>query len=142
MAQQAQPAWSALPVRERVRCLKKTQAHLVDNADELAEIIARDNGKTRTDALSTEVLPAAMAIDYYCRKANDLLSDRCLMPGNLLMANKLSRLVRVPYGVVGIISPWNYPFSIPFSEVIMGLLGRQCGPAESRHGNPVGGSRH
>ena len=31
-------------------------------------------------------------------------------------------MVRVPYGVVGIISPWNYPFTIPFSEVVMGLL--------------------
>ena len=121
-ARKAQPAWSQRPIRERVRCLKRVQAYLVDHADELAEIIARDNGKTRTDALSAEVLPAAMAIDYYCRKTNSFLGDKRLMPGNLLMANKASTLVRVPYGVVGIISPWNYPFSIPFSEVVMGLL--------------------
>jgi succinate-semialdehyde dehydrogenase/glutarate-semialdehyde dehydrogenase len=38
------------------------------------------------------------------------------------MANKSSKIIRVPYGVVGIISPWNYPFSIPFSEVVMALL--------------------
>ena len=38
------------------------------------------------------------------------------------MFNKRSRLYRVPYGVVGVISPWNYPFSIPFAEVAMALL--------------------
>jgi succinate-semialdehyde dehydrogenase/glutarate-semialdehyde dehydrogenase len=38
------------------------------------------------------------------------------------MFNKRSRLVYKPYGVVGIISPWNYPFAIPFSEVVMALL--------------------
>ncbi len=121
-ARRAQPAWSALHLPKRIECLKRVQAYIVDNADELAEIIARDNGKTRTDALAAEVLPAAMAVDYYCRKAKSFLGDKRLMPGNLLMANKVSRLVRVPYGVVGIISPWNYPFSIPFSEVVMGLL--------------------
>jgi acyl-CoA reductase-like NAD-dependent aldehyde dehydrogenase len=121
-ARRAQPAWAGLPLRERVRCLRRVQAHLSDTADELAEIIARDNGKTRTDALSTEVLPAVMALDYYCRTARSFLGDKRLMPANVLMANKASTLVRVPYGVIGIISPWNYPFSIPFSEVVMGLL--------------------
>ena len=121
-ARQAQAAWSALPVARRVQHMKRVRAYITANADELAEIISRDNGKTRTDALATEVLPATMAIDYYNRRANALLRDKRLMPGNLLMANKVSRLVRVPFGVIGIISPWNYPFSIPFSEVVMGLL--------------------
>ena len=39
-----------------------------------------------------------------------------------MLINKRSRIVRMPFGVVGIISPWNYPFSIPYSEVVMGLL--------------------
>ena len=96
--------------------------HLADRADELADIISRDNGKTRTDALSAEVLPAIMALDYYCRKAPSLLKDRRLIPASWTMANKAAINIRVPYGVVGIISPWNYPFSIPFSEVVMALL--------------------
>jgi acyl-CoA reductase-like NAD-dependent aldehyde dehydrogenase len=121
-ARQVQPAWSQRPVRERVRYLNRVRAYIAENADELAEIISRDNGKTRTDALASEVLPAAMAVDYYCRNAVAFLKDRRIRPGNLLMANKVSRIIRVPYGVVGIISPWNYPFSIPFSEVVMALL--------------------
>jgi succinate-semialdehyde dehydrogenase/glutarate-semialdehyde dehydrogenase len=121
-ARAVQPAWSALPVGRRVSRLKCIGRYIADNADELAEIISRDNGKTRMDALSIEVLPAVMAVDYYCRKARSFLKERRPMPGNLLMANKRSRICRVPYGVLGIISPWNYPFSIPLSEAVMGLL--------------------
>jgi len=63
-----------------------------------------------------------MAVDFYCRKAKAFLKDRRLLPASWLQAYKAAKLVRVPYGVVGIISPWNYPFSIPFSEVIMALV--------------------
>ena len=122
MPRQAQPQWAALGVKERVARIRLLRDYLVTHTDELADIIARDNGKTRVDALLTEVLPATLAADYYCRKAPSFLKDRRLMPATLLTAFKASRIIRVPFGVVGIISPWNYPFSIPFSEVIMALL--------------------
>ena len=118
----AQAAWAALTVKERAKRLKPLSAWLTAHADELAGTISKDNGKTRTDALAAEVLPAALAADFYCRKANGFLKDRRLMPGTLFMANKAAKIARVPYGVIGIISPWNYPFAIPFSEVVMALL--------------------
>lgn len=121
-ARQAQQEWALLPIRLRAARLRRIREYLTRHADELANIISKDNGKTRIDALASEVLPAAMAVDYYCRKARSFLRDRRLMPSNWLMANKSSKIIRVPYGVVGIISPWNYPFSIPFSEVVMALV--------------------
>ena len=121
-ARAAQPAWTALTVSARAKLLRPLRAYIAEHADELAGIISSDNGKTRTDAMAAEVLPAAMATDYYCRKAKGMLKDRRMLPASLLMANKASKIVRVPYGVMGIISPWNYPFSIPFSEVVMALL--------------------
>ncbi|MBC7171446.1 MAG: aldehyde dehydrogenase family protein, partial [Polyangiaceae bacterium] len=45
-----------------------------------------------------------------------------LSMGSILFANKRNELHRIPLGVVGIISPWNYPLSIPFGEVVMGLM--------------------
>jgi acyl-CoA reductase-like NAD-dependent aldehyde dehydrogenase len=122
LARDAQPEWAALPVKVRVKFLKRIQDYILENADELADIISRDNGKTRTDAMATEVLPAALALDYYCRKAKSFLKGRYILPGSILLANKISKILRVPYGVVGIISPWNYPFAIPFSEIVMALL--------------------
>ena len=121
-ARAAQPGWEATPLKERRRAMMRVRDYLASHADELAEIISKDNGKTRVDALVTEILPAAMAVSYYVRKAKGFLKDKHPFPANLLLANKLSLVRRVPYGVISIISPWNYPFSIPFSEVVMGLL--------------------
>ncbi len=121
-AREAQKAWGALPVKKRVRYMRAIRNYLVDNSDRLSETIARDNGKLRIDAFATEVLPSAMAISYYAKHAKKFLNDIKLGTGNILFLNKRSKVARVPFGVVGIISPWNYPFTIPFSEVIMGLL--------------------
>ena len=121
-ARAAQPAWAALPVRARCDAIRRVRDLIVKRADALAETIARDNGKTRVDALAAEVLPAAMSADYYAKMAPRWLAPKSLTPGNVLLLNKRSHLVRVPFGVVGVISPWNYPFSIPFAEIVMGLL--------------------
>lgn len=119
---EAWPAWAATPLKHRIRMMRRVRDHIVAHADDLARTVARDNGKTLTDAMATEVVHAAMAVSYYSRKARCFLADRATGLGTIVLANKASRVRRVPFGVVGVISPWNYPFSIPFSEVVMGLL--------------------
>jgi succinate-semialdehyde dehydrogenase/glutarate-semialdehyde dehydrogenase len=121
-ARKAQASWEALPYRERARRLKKAGAYLAGHIDDITGIIRRDNGKLDLDALATEVLPAVMALDYYVKQGGRFLRSRPIGGGNALMVNKKSRLIYKPYGVVGIISPWNYPFAIPFSEAVMALL--------------------
>jgi acyl-CoA reductase-like NAD-dependent aldehyde dehydrogenase len=118
----AQPAWRATPIRERVRKIRKIERHLMDRLDDMARILAEDDGKLRFDALTTEIIPAVLATRYYCKNARRFLRSRRLNPSSLILANKVSRIRYEPFGVVGIISPWNYPFSIAYSEVIMGLL--------------------
>lgn len=118
----AQRAWAETPLVKRISCLTKVRRYIVSNADQLADVIASDNGKTRVDALATEILPAAMSLSYYCNHAEQFLKPRTLTPGNIALSFKTSKVVRAPYGVVGIISPWNYPYAIPFSEIVMGLL--------------------
>ncbi|MGE5389993.1 MAG: aldehyde dehydrogenase family protein [Deltaproteobacteria bacterium] len=121
-AREAQKGWAALPVRERARYILRIRDYLVEHIDELSETISRDNGKTMSDAMSGEILPAIMAVTYYCRHAVKFLQDRSLKPAHPILLNKRARIVRVPWGVVAVIAPWNYPFAIPFSEVIMALL--------------------
>jgi succinate-semialdehyde dehydrogenase/glutarate-semialdehyde dehydrogenase len=121
-ARLAQPAWQALPVKKKTAYVMKFAEYIQKNSDKIAQIISQDNGKTLFDALFAEVGPATLATSYYCKNAARFLADRTLKAGNIMLMNKRSRIVRVPYGVVGIISPWNYPFAIPFSEVVMGLL--------------------
>jgi succinate-semialdehyde dehydrogenase/glutarate-semialdehyde dehydrogenase len=121
-AKVAQESWARVEVRERVRHMLRVRTYLVEHAEKIAEVISQDNGKTRVDALATEVLPAAMAVDYYSKQAKNFLKTRYICPANILLLHKFSKIVRIPYGVVGVISPWNYPFSIPFSEVVTALL--------------------
>ncbi len=122
LARGAQKRWASLSFAERKSHIVKMRDYIVDNAEELASIVSRDNGKSRIDALSTEVLPAALAADWYANNAAELLAPKKLSMGSVLFANKRNELHRVPLGVVGIISPWNYPLSIPFGEIVMGLM--------------------
>jgi len=121
-ARPAQEAWAQTPVRERMACVQAMGRAIVDSADDIAEIISRSTGKTRMDALSTEVLPGALMASYYARIAPRMLRPRTLRRSSILFFNKVSRLTRVPFGVIGVISPWNYPFGIPLHEVIPALL--------------------
>jgi succinate-semialdehyde dehydrogenase/glutarate-semialdehyde dehydrogenase len=121
-ARKAQNIWAELSYNERARRIKKAGHCLAEKRDEVTEIIHRENGKLKIDALAAEVIPALMAIPYYIKQGRRLCKPQKISGGNILMVYKQSLMVYKPWGVVGIISPWNYPFSIPFSEVIMALL--------------------
>lgn len=121
-SRKAQAEWAALPPRSRLAACRRLRDYMLQDADAIAAVISRDNGKTRVDAMSTEVFPTLMALAYYMKKARTFLRPTPLGSGNLLLINKRSRLLHHPYGVIGVISPWNYPFAIPFSDVVMGLL--------------------
>jgi len=121
-AREAQKLWEEIDVNEKCRLILKIRSFLLDNSDRIAFTISQDNGKTVVEALATEVIPTTMAVTYYVKKAKSFLKDKRLSAGNILFIYKRSKIKRIPFGIVGIISPWNYPFAIPFSEVIMGLL--------------------
>jgi len=121
-AKLAQEIWEKKSFTERKGHLLKIRDYLASHADELSEIISKDSGKTRVDAISTEVLASAMAITYYAKNGAKVLRRKKLSGGSILTINKRSYVDRVPYGVIGIISPWNYPFAIPFHEVSMALI--------------------
>ena len=120
-ARQAFSSWSNLTIKERINYLRPLKKYLVNNADEIATTISNNNGKTRIDAIASEVLHASIALDYYCRKAPRFLKPKRVAAGNITFFYKHGKIFRVPYGVVAIISPWNYPLSIPFSEIAYDL---------------------
>jgi acyl-CoA reductase-like NAD-dependent aldehyde dehydrogenase len=121
-ARAAQATWALTPLRERMKIARALGKEIVARADEIALVVSRSTGKTRMDALSTDVFPGALAASYYARIAPEMLAPRILRRSSILFFNKVSRLTRVPFGVIGIISPWNYPFGIPLHEVIPALL--------------------
>ena len=93
-----------------------------EHRDEVASLICREAGKPAAEALATEVLVVLDAAEFCIRNAHRFLRDEPLPHGNPVMKTKRGKLVREPYGVIGIISPWNYPFSIPAIETLAALV--------------------
>lgn len=121
-ARRAQQIWAQKSFAQRRKHLTKMRDYIRDHADELARLISDSNGKTRMDALITEVLPCQLACDWYGKNAAKVLAPERRGPSSLLWMGKRSEVRHEPLGVVGIISPWNYPLSIPFGEILMGLM--------------------
>jgi succinate-semialdehyde dehydrogenase/glutarate-semialdehyde dehydrogenase len=125
-ARAAQPTWADRPVRERLRVIRNFQQALHRDVDAVASLIAEETGKPKAEALAAEVLVTLDATRFLLKEVPRLFQRERVAHGNLAMRAKRAYLQREPYGTVGIISPWNYPFSIPASEVLAALA---CGNA-------------
>jgi len=121
-ARAAQPAWAELGVRRRIEVLRDFQAKLHARKSEIAAAITREAGKPVAEALITEVLVVLDAARFLIDNAWALLHDKPVPHGNLATKLKRGSLLRAPHGVIGIISPWNYPFSIPATETLAALV--------------------
>jgi acyl-CoA reductase-like NAD-dependent aldehyde dehydrogenase len=121
-ARPAQVPWAEIGVRRRIAVLREFQHRLHEKKSQIAEAITREAGKPVAEALTTEVLVVLDAARFLIENAHRLLRDEPVPHGGLATKLKSGRLVREPYGVVGIISPWNYPFSIPATETLTALV--------------------
>ncbi|MGC1450669.1 MAG: aldehyde dehydrogenase family protein [Candidatus Sulfotelmatobacter sp.] len=121
-ARSAQAAWSELGLRKRIDVLREFQRKLYEKKSEIAAAITREVGKPLVEALVTEVLVVLDAARFLIDNAWGLLRDEPVPHGNLVTKLKSGWLVREPHGVIGIISPWNYPFSIPATETLAALV--------------------
>ena len=121
-ARAAQPDWQARGVRNRIRVLHRFQQILLARKSEIARRITQEAGKPEAEALTTEVLVVLAAARFLSENGFELLRDEPLPHGDPVLKTKSGRILREPYGVIGIISPWNYPFSIPATEAMSALL--------------------
>jgi acyl-CoA reductase-like NAD-dependent aldehyde dehydrogenase len=121
-ARAAQSAWAEIGVRNRIAVLRQFQRRVLEKKSEIATAITREAGKPLAEALTTEVLVVLDAARFLIDNAYRLLRDHPVPHGNLATKLKTGWLVHEPYGVVAIISPWNYPFSIPATETLAALV--------------------
>ncbi len=117
----AQLRWAATPVRERLKILQRFADLLCDQKEAVAAIIGREAGKPEAEALSTEILVVLDTVKYLKNTLPGFLRPEPIPHGNPAMKLKRGTLLREPYGVVGIISPWNYPFSVPSVQTLTAL---------------------
>jgi succinate-semialdehyde dehydrogenase/glutarate-semialdehyde dehydrogenase len=121
-AREASPAWARTDVRERSRALQRLRGAVVDEADEIARLVQREQGKPTAEAHAAEVLPALETLKHLARHAEELLREDTPESQQVLLAHKDARVVLEPWGVVLVITPWNYPFGLPLPLVAAALV--------------------
>ncbi|MCG3171878.1 MAG: Succinate-semialdehyde dehydrogenase [NADP(+)] GabD [Myxococcota bacterium] len=119
-ARAAQPAWAALSIEERCRKLIRYRELLAARCDEFAGAISRENGKPAIEGILHEVVPMIALTNYFTRRAAKILAPHRI--STMPLVYKSSYIHYKPRGVVGIISPWNFPFNLPFGDVVMALI--------------------
>jgi acyl-CoA reductase-like NAD-dependent aldehyde dehydrogenase len=118
----ARPAaewWAGLGFAGRAERLGAWRARLAGRTAELAELIHREGGKPVDDAM-IELATAIEHLHWAPRNAERVLGSRRVRPG-LLVANLAATLEYQPYGVVGVIGPWNYPVFTPLGSIVYAL---------------------
>lgn len=116
-AQQAFPAWSAMTSVARGRVLSKASQLIEARKAELAEALTREEGKTLAE--STGEVQRTADIFRFFGGLGYILGGQTIphdLPGNLLYT------VRQPLGVVGLITPWNFPIAIPGWKIAPALI--------------------
>jgi acyl-CoA reductase-like NAD-dependent aldehyde dehydrogenase len=125
-ARAAQPAWAARSPRERAAILARFHEVLYRRRDEVAALVTRESGKPYVDAFGVDVTVALDFARWNARALPQFLRGRWRGAAGVVMWRKRVRFDRKPLGVIGIISPWNYPFFLP-AACSMPALG--CGNA-------------
>jgi succinate-semialdehyde dehydrogenase/glutarate-semialdehyde dehydrogenase len=125
-ARDAQQSWGAQPPRLRSRVMVRAARVLYDRMDEVAERISREQGKPLLEAMLHDISTGIEHALWCASEVPKLLRSERVRSPQLTYRAKKHVLHYEPVGVVGIISPWNFPFGIPFSEVAIALA---CGNA-------------
>src|SRR5258707_6981400 len=121
-ARAAQPDWNAWGIRVRLKILRRFQQILLAHKTDIARRITQEAGKPAVEALVTEVLVVLDAARFLIDNAFAILREEQLPHGNLALKTKSGRILHEPYGVIGIMWPWNYPFSIPATEDMVAIV--------------------
>ena len=122
-ARAAQPGWEALGFEGRARVMRRAQKWMVDHAARVIDTVVRESGKTREDAQLADLTVTVTALGFWAKHAEGYLADeRVSAWATPASIGKKLALRRVPYGVVGVIGPWNYPILNCFGDCIPALM--------------------
>ncbi|MFN8529107.1 MAG: succinic semialdehyde dehydrogenase [Anaerolineae bacterium] len=118
-ARAAQPAWAALGVKARARLIQQWNQALWEDQKAFIDLIRREMGKTEGAAF-VEVAVVDIIATFYARKAPRLLRPNGRKPAFPL--EHYAKVIYKPYGVVGFITPWNYPLLNGIGDIIAALI--------------------
>lgn len=121
-AREAQKAWGAKSYAERGQVVMRARGFVLEQMEEIAALVSAETGKPLAEAFSMEIAPTLDLMQFFARRTARLLREEKIDIGQYGLMGRSSRIVYRPLGVVGIISPWNFPWAIPLGEVVMALM--------------------
>src|SRR6266404_3339415 len=121
-AREAQSAWARASFRERARVIMKARRIVLKELEEIALLVTRETGKPVSEAIAMELVPTLDLMHHFARHTASLLRRERIAVGLYAWMGRSSYTVCKPLGVVGIISPWNFPWATPLDEVVMALM--------------------
>ena len=119
-ARKVQPDWAGLGFEARGRFLQRAVQQLLERQDEFVATIVAETGKPTVEAFASEIVTSCDVLTWYAKRAHRILADRTL-PVHLVKNKKL-RIAYRPLGVVGIITPWNFPFVLSLNPTAQALM--------------------
>ena len=119
---EVQPFWAQLSLADRARYMRRAADVLVEDMEGVAELLTREQGKPLTESYVMELIPTIDALHWCADAGPKILADERIRYPQLFLKTKRSFFSYEPLGVVGVIAPWNYPWSIPFGEVAIALM--------------------
>jgi acyl-CoA reductase-like NAD-dependent aldehyde dehydrogenase len=119
-ARRAYEIWGVVPFADRREHILAVRDVMLDRLDEIVDTITSETGKLGAEAVFTEVMTACETIAYYARHGERALRPQRVTTG--LMGHKRAERRYEPLGVVGVISPWNYPFILAMTPIVTAAL--------------------
>src|SRR5690242_15453579 len=121
-ARVAQPGWEALGFDGRAEIFREMRRWLVQNRERLVQTIIDETGKTREDAQTTELFLILDSLQFWAKKGPKFLADEKVRGTSAFTLGKKMFVRYRPYGLVGVVGPWNYPLSNSFGDCIPALM--------------------
>jgi acyl-CoA reductase-like NAD-dependent aldehyde dehydrogenase len=119
---EVQRFWAQLTLEDRGAYLDRAADVLLEEMDEVAQLLTSEQGKPITESYTMEVIPTLDVLRWCASEGPKILASEPIRMKQPMVLTKQAKFNYEPMGVVGVISPWNYPWSIPFDEVAMALM--------------------
>ena len=117
-----QREWDGYPRKRKLACLKALRMTMIEQADRIALTVHSDTGKPKGECYSTEILSSVAMVKYCEQILKRFKFVRRVKQGPMsLMCGFMRRRSYIeykPYGVIGVISPYNFPLALPFTEIV------------------------
>ena len=120
-AREAQAVWRRYTITQRVERVREFWAELDSARERLIEVVQRETGKPAAEVDVMELCGVELILKYFTRNAHRILKDQAAARPWILF-NKRAYVRYVPRGLIGLITPWNYPLLIPLGDAIGALL--------------------